>query len=124
MSQHTIFVENLADATCYYHSVFGLQPEAGNESNEATTKSTSLTSSQAAKQGLSLLLVEDESAVMETAKVNAQAIEWCSAKFWEDYHAFSGFGVVFESLPNEQAHHKQVIFMDAYGVRWQLVATE
>ncbi|REG86806.1 VOC family protein [Marinomonas pollencensis] len=125
MSQHTVFVENLADATSYYQSVFGLQPKVGSESSEPTP-SLSLSASGANKQGVSLLLVEDALAAMEATKVShsMSAIEWHSAQFWEDYHAFSGFGVVFESLPNEQAQHKQVTFMDAYGVHWQLIATE
>ncbi|MEL0611670.1 hypothetical protein [Marinomonas arenicola] len=122
MSQHTVFVENLTDASSYYHSVFGLLPNAENNHSESAL-SVCLSSTESIKQGLTLLLIEDESAAADALKIikPMPAIEWKSEQFWDDYHAFSGFGVVFESLPDEQDSHVQVCFIDGYGVRWQLV---
>jgi len=121
MSQHTVFVENLTDASSYYHSVFGLLPNAENNHSESAL-SVCLSSIESIKQGLTLLLIEDESAAADALKIikPMPAIEWKSEQFWDDYHAFSGFGVVFESLPDEQAAHTSVLFMDAYGVNWKL----
>jgi len=120
MNSHTVFVSNINDATAYYESVFGFTI-GHKEENQPLEPRIYLSSKGATHSDIDLVLVEDEKAAYaQLLHKTIQAIEWKSTQFWEDYHAFSAFGVVFEALPKEQDHHKQVFFIDAYGVHWKL----
>jgi catechol 2,3-dioxygenase-like lactoylglutathione lyase family enzyme len=41
--------------------------------------------------------------------------------FDRDYEGYMSRGVVFESLPRQEAHGKVAVFVDRYGNRWDLI---
>ncbi|MEL0637762.1 hypothetical protein V6259_13415 [Marinomonas sp. TI.3.20] len=118
MKQHTIFVANVSDAAAYYGAVFGLVVESEEGHLDGQVR---LSSKRSENLNAQLVLVEHEKAPEASlSNKSAQTIEWYSSQFWEDYHNFSAFGVVFETLPKDQNNQNHVIFFDAYGVQWAL----
>ncbi|MGO3407928.1 hypothetical protein [Marinomonas sp.] len=117
MGKFTVYVSSLKDAVDYYQSVFGL---ASDELDKALSEVV-LSAQGANDASIHLMLMEDQTKESVAALNNAEpVIEWKTTQFWEDYHAFSAYGVLFESLPIEQAAHTSVLFIDAYGVNWKL----
>lgn len=117
MSQFTVYVSALEDAAAYYESLFGF----AHPNKEVAGEQLLLSSTNAQNKETYLSLVANEQAAyVQTHEQNGPNITWVSHQFWEDYHAFSSYGVLFEALPKEHDKHPEVTFLDAYGIRWTL----
>lgn len=114
MSQVSVYVSDINDALAYYESVFGFHPTQ----EDCIDDCTRLTLVGAMDMTLQVILMAQNSDV-RIANRTSQG-QWISREFWDDYYAFSAFGVVFDHLPIEKGGKQSVQFRDAYGVHWQL----
>lgn len=114
MSQVSVYVSDINDAIAYYESVFGFRAPQEDRSDDCTR----LTLVGGMDMALQVILMAQNSDV-RIANRTSQG-RWISRQFWDDYYAFSAFGVVFDHLPTEKGGKQNVQFRDAYGVHWQL----